>query len=88
MSFLNLANRSTADIIVLVLTVLVAVVLIVLIVGGVLARIIHPDIEMSKATDMATNIISAVVGALIGYVGGKAQGKLEANGLPPQDKTN
>jgi hypothetical protein len=77
---LDLGNRSTTDLVVLMLTAMVVMVLSVLIVGAVAARFIYPHVEMKEAAELTINTISTIVGALVGFIGGRAAGRLEANG--------
>lgn len=72
-------NRSTIDLVVLILTALVSLVLFVLIVGTVIARVVHPELEMNQAAELTMNTVSTIVGALVGFIGGRATGRLEAN---------
>jgi membrane protein DedA with SNARE-associated domain len=81
---MDFGHRTTTELVVLILTILVASVLTMLIGGAVLARIIHPEIEMNKAAEMATNTISTIVGALVGFISGRAYGKAEVNGNKEQ----
>jgi len=73
-------NRSTTDLVVILLTVLVSSVLLVLVVGAVVARFVHPAIEMKDVAELTMNTISTIVGALVGFIGGRAVGRTEANG--------
>jgi hypothetical protein len=84
---INLGNRTTIEIVVLVFTSLVSFSIVFLVVGVVLMRLIHPDLEVKPAAELVTNIISTIVGALVGFIGGRVVGRNEIqNGLPPQDK--
>jgi hypothetical protein len=80
---LDLSNRSTIDLVVLMLTALVVMVLAVLILGAVAARFIYPHVEMKEAAELTINTVSTIVGALVGFIGGRATGRMEeakANG--------
>jgi hypothetical protein len=74
----NLATRSTTDIVVLCLTALVCVVLVLLIAGAIIAKLIHPQMQMENITEIVAIIVSNITMALVGFIGGKAAGKLEA----------
>lgn len=78
MNIFNLSNRSTTDVVVLMFTFLVCVVLTLTIVGIVLAKIIHPEADFSKAAEAVNNILATIVGALVGFISGRIYGKKEA----------
>jgi hypothetical protein len=80
MTLINLGNRSTVEIVVLVFTAVVSISLLSLVIGAVLMRLIHPQAEMKPAAELVTNMLSTIVGALVGFIGGRATGRLEANG--------
>jgi NAD/NADP transhydrogenase beta subunit len=73
-------DRSTTDIVVLLLTILVCIILIMLIGGAIVGKLIHPQMEMTNITEVVTIMVSNISGALIGWIGGKAAGRMEANG--------
>jgi membrane protein DedA with SNARE-associated domain len=75
---INLGNRTTIEIVVLVFTGVVSTALLILIIGAVLMRLIHPDAEMKPAAELAANILSMIVGALVAFIGGRAVGRWEA----------
>jgi hypothetical protein len=77
---LDLGNRPTADLVVLMLTALVVFALSLLMVGAIAARFIYPHVEMKEAAELSINTISTIVGALVGFIGGRVVGKNEANG--------
>lgn len=80
---LDLGNRPTADLVVLMLTALVVFALSLLMVGAIAARFVYPHVEMKEAAELTINTISTIVGALVGFIGGRAVGKNEAqNGAP------
>lgn len=74
---LNLARRSTTEIVVLFFTFLICVVMIITIVGVMLAKFIHPDMDLSKAGDAVNGMINTIIGALVGFISGRAYGKRE-----------
>jgi hypothetical protein len=75
---LDLSNRSTTDLVVLMLTALVVLVLSILMLGAIAARFVYPHVEMKEAAELTINTISTIVGALVGFIGGRSVGKLEA----------
>jgi hypothetical protein len=81
---INLGNRTTIEIVVLVFTCVVSFSVLFLVVGAVVMRLIHPDIEVKPAAELVANIISTIVGALVGFIGGRAAGIMEANGNKEQ----
>jgi uncharacterized membrane protein len=78
MKFMNLGDRTTIEIIVLVFTAVVSIAVLSLVIGSVLLRLIHPGAEMKPAAELVTNILSTIVGALVSFIGGRAYGKWEA----------
>jgi hypothetical protein len=74
---LDLANRSTTDLVVLTLTVLVSIVLVLMIIFGAVGKIIRPELDMARISEAVNQTISAIVGALIGFIGGRAYGRAE-----------
>jgi hypothetical protein len=75
-----IGDRTTFEIVVLVLTCVVAFSVTFLVIGAVIMRLIHPAAEMKPAGELIANIVSTIVGTLLGFIGGRAQGRLEANG--------
>jgi len=75
---LNLSNRSTTDIVVLMFSFLISVVLFVMVVGAVVAKLMHPNLDMPNIVEAVTLMISNILGALIGFIGGRAYGRAEA----------
>jgi len=82
MKLIDLGNRTTIEIVVLIFTCVVSFSVTFLVVGAVVMRIIHPDSEIKPAAELVTNMISTIVGALLGFISGRATGILEANGAP------
>jgi hypothetical protein len=73
----DLRNRPTTEIVVLLLTMLVCTVLILVIVGIVILRIVHPELDLTKAGDAIFNMISTIIGALVGFISGRMYGNRE-----------
>jgi uncharacterized membrane protein YeaQ/YmgE (transglycosylase-associated protein family) len=78
--FINLSNRSTTDVVVILFSCLVCIVLTIMIVGAITARLVHPEMDLSKISESVTQIISTIVGALVGFISGRAYGRRELNG--------
>lgn len=75
-------NRSTTEWVIILLSGLIAAFVIILLLGVVISKLIHPEVDPRNAIELLGNIITTVVGAVVGFVGGRAAGKLEANGPP------
>ena len=74
---MNLNSRSTTDLVVLCLTGLVCTVLLLFTFGIIIAKLIHPELDFSKAGEAINNIVSTIVGALVGFISGRIYGKRE-----------
>jgi len=74
---LDLAKRSTTDIVVIMFSVLISLVLSVTVVGAVTARLLHPEIDLSRITESINNMLSTIIGALVGFISGRALGARE-----------
>lgn len=72
-------DRSTIDIVVLMLTMTIGLVLLLIVIGMLALRLYRPDIDINKGAESVGNILTTVVGALVGLIGGRAAGRLEAN---------
>jgi uncharacterized membrane protein YeaQ/YmgE (transglycosylase-associated protein family) len=59
------------------MTGLVCTVLMLVTIGIVIAKLIHPELDFSKAGEAINNIISTIVGALVGFISGRIYGKRE-----------
>lgn len=73
-------NRSTTDIVVIILTTMVALLMILLGIGAIIAKMNYPDMDIKSASELFGNVLTTVVGALVGFIGGRAAGRAEANG--------
>ena len=76
----DLSQRSTTDIVVLCFTILVCSILVLITIGIIIAKIVHPEGDFSKAGEAINNIISTIVGALVGFISGRIYGKHENGG--------
>jgi hypothetical protein len=74
---LDLANRPTTEIVVLLFAFVVCIVLILSVLGVIILRILRPGIDLSKAGDAVFNMISTIIGALVGFISGRAYGSRE-----------
>lgn len=75
---MNFQNRSTSEIVVLLFTSLVCVVLTMLILGAIIAKLIHPEMDLSRLSEAVTQTLSTIVGALVGFISGRSFGRREA----------
>lgn len=71
-------ERSTIDIVVILMASSVGIVLFTATLGAIIGKIIHPEVDISKVAELITNVVTTLVGALVGFMGGRAQGKYEA----------
>jgi hypothetical protein len=58
-------------------TLLICVVLTINIIGIAAAKILHPDVDLSKGADAIFNMLSTIIGALVGFISGRAYGRRE-----------
>jgi len=73
-------KRSSIDIVVIILATMVAVTILLATVGIIVARLVRPELDMTKGGEAVLSVITTVIGALVGFIGGRAVGKNEANG--------
>jgi len=73
-------NRSTIDIVVILMTLTIGSVLLLSVVSLAIGRFIYPTMDISRGAEAVTNITTTIVGALVGFIGGRATGRMEANG--------
>jgi hypothetical protein len=81
---LNLAHRSTTEIVVISFTLLICIVMIIVTTGTIIAKIWRPDMEVARASEAINNMLSTIIGALVGFISGRAIGRREAQ----NDQTN
>jgi hypothetical protein len=82
-------NRSTIDIVVLMLTATVGLTIIFAGIGTIVGKVWNPNLDVTRAAEIVAGTIQTVMGALVGFIGGRATGRMEANGtkpLPGQDE--
>ena len=74
-------DKSTIDIVVLILTGVVGATVVIAMIGIIIGKIVHPDLDVQAGGEVIANVVTTIVGALIGFVGGRATGRWEqANG--------
>jgi len=79
----KLMERSTAEIVILLISSVVVVILILATVGVLLVELIHPDRDTDAVLSMLFDIVKVLVGAIIGYAAGRAQGDIQASRSHP-----
>jgi len=72
-------NRSTIDIVVIILSSTVGIVLVLSCIGVLILRIARPEADVSRGAEAIGGMMTTMIGALVGFVGGRAQGKYEAS---------
>jgi hypothetical protein len=78
---LDLKNRPTADIVVLLLTIMICGVMLVIATGTIIAKVMRPDMEVGRAAEAINNMLSTIIGALVGFISGRAYGRQEQRDL-------
>jgi hypothetical protein len=63
--------------VVILFTFLICLVVTITIIGITAARLMHPEMDLSKAGDAIFNMISTIIGALVGFISGRAYGRRE-----------
>ena len=75
-------DRPTVDVVVILMTALVAFTVFTGALGTIVAKILHPELDVSGSAELIGSVITTIVGALVGFIGGRAVGRSEANGAP------
>jgi hypothetical protein len=78
---LNLAERSTTDIVVLLFTLVICVVLTISIAGAITAKIVHPEMDLTRISESVNQMTSTIIGALVGFISGRAMGRREERAI-------
>jgi hypothetical protein len=73
-------QRSTIDLVVIILTLMVAITIVFSAVGLVVGKIFNPALDIEPGAKFIGNALTTIIGALVGFMGGRATGRLEANG--------
>jgi hypothetical protein len=82
-------NRSTIDVVVILMTSMVGLTLVLIVVGAIILKLERPEIDLKGAGQVVGNILTTLVGALVGFVGGRATGRMEeriSNGNNKQER--
>ena len=83
---LDLKNRPTADIVVLLLTVMICTVMTIIAAGVIIAKSVRPDMEVGRAAEAINNMLSTIIGALVGFISGRAYGRREERDLQQNEQ--
>ena len=75
-----MSQRSTIDIVVIILTAMVALTVFCSALATVIGKIHNPSLDVARVSELLGNSITTITGALVGFVGGRAVGRNEANG--------
>ena len=70
-------NRSTIDVVVILLTITIGVAIVMSIIGVLILKLRDPGMDVKGASSVVGNILTTVVGALVGFIGGRATGRME-----------
>ena len=82
-------NRSTIDLVVIMMTGSVGIVLFLTVLGIIAMKLIHPNADVSRGAEALTNVTTTIVGALVGFIGGRATGRMEgANNKNEQNRNH
>jgi uncharacterized membrane protein YeaQ/YmgE (transglycosylase-associated protein family) len=63
--------------VVLSFTALICTVMLLITIGIVVAKLVRPELDFSKAAEAINNIVSTIVGALVGFISGRIYGQRE-----------
>ena len=74
---LDLKNRPTADVVVLLLTIMICSVMTIIAGGTIIAKSVRPDMEVGRAAESINNMLSTIIGALVGFISGRSYGRRE-----------
>jgi uncharacterized membrane protein YraQ (UPF0718 family) len=77
MKWLDLSHRPTTEVVVILFTMLICVVMLIVTVGAISFKMIHPEQDITKATEAINNMLSTIIGALVGFISGRAYGRRE-----------
>ena len=71
-------NSSTLDIVIYALTAMVVFVTVLITTVTLIAKLLHPEMDVANANELVSSITNTALGALVGFIGGRAAGRLEA----------
>ena len=81
-------DRSTVDVVVVIFSLIIGLVLFLACTGSIIGKLLHPNMDISRGTELIASTVTTITGALIGFIGGRAQGRFEqANGGNNNAKT-
>lgn len=82
---LDLAHRPTTEIVVILFTLLIWVIMVMVTVGAIAAKLLHPELDITKASEAINNMLSTIIGALVGFISGRAVGRREERDAQEQN---
>lgn len=72
-------NRSTADLVIMLVAVVICAILLLTLVGIIAIELVHPEFDSDPLVRVESEILGVLVGALVGFVGGRGVGRAEAH---------
>lgn len=69
---LNLGERATADVVVIILAVLIGLSILLSGAAVFVLEILHPEYDTSVAVETSGELMAVIVGAVVGYIAGRA----------------
>jgi uncharacterized membrane protein YdjX (TVP38/TMEM64 family) len=88
---LDLRNRPTTEIVVILFTILICIIMLLVTIGVITAKLIYPEMDLSKSSESINNMLSTIIGALVGFISGRAYGRREErekNGGRPNEQAS
>lgn len=64
-------NRSTADIVIIVLTAVISLVVLISITGLIMIEVYRPETDVKSLAQRIGTITSQIIGVIVGYIAGK-----------------
>jgi hypothetical protein len=77
MNLPKFGDRTTVELVVLAFSGLICISVLFIVLGIVIQKTIHPDMDLSKAGEAVYAMLNTIIGALIGFVSGRVYGKYE-----------
>jgi hypothetical protein len=85
---LKLRERSTMDLVVLSFSALICVSVLFIVMGIIVQKTVHPDMDLSKAGEAVYAMLNTIIGALIGFISGRVYGRHEEKMADGERLTN
>jgi hypothetical protein len=77
------------DLVVLSFSALICISVLFIVLGILVQKTVHPDMDLSKAGEAVYAMLNTIIGALIGFISGRVYGRHEekiANDKPDQNQ--